>query len=300
MKEKDLICEVVLDLFPLYVEEIAGPESVQLIEEHIQSCSGCRNCLEDMKKNGDISPEKKAKIIAKSAGSEIRGIFAEALSRISDVVRFVPLVVYIIALFAWIDMECWGIKYPHVRFDNWSGILCMFAYEIVIPCAFLLFIFWKNAKVWKKIATLVVCVICSWYLICMSVAGMLASGNVLCNYTDDVSDYREVIASTQMDGEYAILPEKIPAGSEDVTFEYESLNTWDIAYRYELKLRFTDRDVFEEELERLQTSEYKRNMYGATKEGEIHFALIYGSEKAVCYFDKDTMEMYYIVSRGEY
>lgn len=41
---------------------------------------------------------------------------------------------------------------------------------------------------------------------------------------------------------------------------------------------------------------YRRNMYEEAVDGEIHFARIHGSVEAVCYFDKDTLEMYYRVS----
>ena len=299
MKEKEVICEVVADLLPLYVEEAVAPETAEMIEEHIKGCNICRNCMEEIKRNGEISPESDKKLAGKRAGREIRHIFAEALSKVSDIARFVPLFIYFVALAAWILMEFQGIKYPHIRFDNWQSILCLFAYEIIIPCGFLIFCFWKSKKIWKKIASLIVTVVCAWYLIMMSIAGMFMAGTLLCNYTEDVADYREVIADTFMYGEYAILPETIPEATADVTFEYESLNTWDISYRYELKLRFTDEDAFEAELERLQNSQYRRNMYEETKDGEIHFVRHHGSSDAVCYFDNATMEMYYRVSKGE-
>ncbi len=61
--------------------------------------------------------------------------------------------------------------------------------------------------------------------------------------------------------------------------------------------------VFDEEMKQLILSKihclqepYRRNMYEEAVDGEIHFARIHGSVEAVCYFDKDTLEMYYRVS----
>ena len=42
-------CDVIGDLLPLYVEELASEKSCELVEEHIKECQCCKSKLEDMK-----------------------------------------------------------------------------------------------------------------------------------------------------------------------------------------------------------------------------------------------------------
>ena len=42
-------CNVIIDLLPLYVEDMVSPESKQLIEEHLSECQKCRGELERLK-----------------------------------------------------------------------------------------------------------------------------------------------------------------------------------------------------------------------------------------------------------
>lgn len=43
-----LDCDVIRDLLPLYVEQLASPASTALVEEHLRECSSCRAELEQM------------------------------------------------------------------------------------------------------------------------------------------------------------------------------------------------------------------------------------------------------------
>ncbi len=300
MSEKGMICDVVMDLLPLYIENACSEESNNLVQEHVSHCRMCQNCMKELKETGEISPEQQKKIVRRKVRQEMYGIFSDVLGRISRVVRFVPLIMYIAVIVFLIQMEFFGIDYPHLRFDNWRAWLLLGLYDLIIPGTFLIFCFLKGRKMWKSVATILASVVCSWYLILMGIVGMLGAGMVISNYTQDVTLYREVLDLRFQDGEFAIFPEIIPKEVSDVEFTYEQINDWDQDYCIELRFRFLDREDFEAETERLNTSVYKRNMYEETKENEIHFARHHGSHEAACYFDKDTMEMYYVVRKGEF
>lgn len=47
-------CEVIQDLIPLYVDECCSKESKRLVEEHIETCSECREILRKMKCGPDL------------------------------------------------------------------------------------------------------------------------------------------------------------------------------------------------------------------------------------------------------
>ncbi len=44
-------CNVILDLLPLYVDEICSKESRYLVEEHLKECENCQKVYENMKSN---------------------------------------------------------------------------------------------------------------------------------------------------------------------------------------------------------------------------------------------------------
>lgn len=44
-------CEIIKDVLPLYVEDIANKDTRKLVEEHLDSCLDCRKELEEMKKS---------------------------------------------------------------------------------------------------------------------------------------------------------------------------------------------------------------------------------------------------------
>ncbi len=300
MNEKRIICDAVMDLLPLYVENACSPESEKMISEHLEECPLCKSCLKEWKEKGEISEKQEKRIARKRVRRELQGVFSDVLLRISRVVRFVPLVMYVVIAFVLIKMEFSGVKYPHIRWENKEGFLFVGLYEVLIPCICLFFCFIKGKKVWKSLGTILVSIGCSWYLIFISIVGMLGAGMLVSDYTCDVLCYEEVLAERQSDGEFAIFPEKIPAGVSDVEFVYERLNEWDPEYRIELKLRFLERTDYETEMERLNTSKYKKNLYGEEKEGEICFVCHHGSDEAVCYYDEDTLEMYYGVRLGRF
>ena len=55
-------CNIIKDLLPLYIDKIASKESNELIEEHLLECEKCKDALDSMKENIEVSSidEKKA------------------------------------------------------------------------------------------------------------------------------------------------------------------------------------------------------------------------------------------------
>jgi len=42
-------CCIVIDLMPMYIDDLASDESILYIEKHIKSCDNCKNKLLQMK-----------------------------------------------------------------------------------------------------------------------------------------------------------------------------------------------------------------------------------------------------------
>lgn len=57
MKEKD--CKIVQDLLPNYIEKLTNEETNKYIEEHLSECDNCKNVYENMKKELQLSENKK-------------------------------------------------------------------------------------------------------------------------------------------------------------------------------------------------------------------------------------------------
>ena len=53
-----ITCDVIRDLLPLAAEELASPDSMELVREHLQDCDGCRSVYENLKKPPVIVPEE--------------------------------------------------------------------------------------------------------------------------------------------------------------------------------------------------------------------------------------------------
>ena len=52
--ENEKICKIVQDLLPNYIENLTSEETNIFIEEHLNTCSNCKNILENMK--NDLNP----------------------------------------------------------------------------------------------------------------------------------------------------------------------------------------------------------------------------------------------------
>ena len=54
-----ITCDVIEDLLPLYVDDVASGDSRTLIEEHLNECESCRKTLENMKEGYELESVKK-------------------------------------------------------------------------------------------------------------------------------------------------------------------------------------------------------------------------------------------------
>ena len=52
-------CSIIIDLLPLYVEDMVSPETKQFVEEHLKNCPECSCELEKMRGGEILIPEKK-------------------------------------------------------------------------------------------------------------------------------------------------------------------------------------------------------------------------------------------------
>ena len=80
-------CDIILDLLPLYIDDVASPSSRQMVEEHLAECTDCRNILGLMRNDEaenaltaekeNVIAEQRRSFKRKSAvaGSVIAGIF---------------------------------------------------------------------------------------------------------------------------------------------------------------------------------------------------------------------------------
>ena len=51
---KNIKCEIIQDLITLYIDDLASDGSKELVEEHIKSCSECKEFLENIKKEENL------------------------------------------------------------------------------------------------------------------------------------------------------------------------------------------------------------------------------------------------------
>ena len=54
-------CEIIRDLLPLYVDDICSEKSREMVDEHLQECSECREVLDKLRKTEIESGLKKEK-----------------------------------------------------------------------------------------------------------------------------------------------------------------------------------------------------------------------------------------------
>lgn len=62
---KEINCNIVQDILPLYVDGVVSDDTKEIIEEHIEYCEGCKKEFDLMKQELYIPAEKEASIIKK-------------------------------------------------------------------------------------------------------------------------------------------------------------------------------------------------------------------------------------------
>lgn len=59
---KNITCDVVKDILPLYIDDVVSDDTRKLIEEHLGSCSACRIEAEEMKRGIEIPLDSQIEI----------------------------------------------------------------------------------------------------------------------------------------------------------------------------------------------------------------------------------------------
>lgn len=108
MNKHDLPCSVIVDLLPLYKEDICSEETKELVEDHIRGCEDCRLLCETM-----TLPEPEKKVVPDEA--EIfkkvgRKLKKSRFTKIMSVLMCVCLV-----LFAGVNCAWYFLKYRPMK-----------------------------------------------------------------------------------------------------------------------------------------------------------------------------------------
>ena len=111
---KNISCNIIEDLLPLYVDDVCGDETREIIEEHIKDCRGCRQKLEQMKSNLPLDNMDDnfddSKIIRKLSDIWVKN------TRIDKKAGIIVVVFYVFAIVALFIME-WMNQQAHQTFD---------------------------------------------------------------------------------------------------------------------------------------------------------------------------------------
>ena len=59
-----LTCDVIKDLLPSYVDGICSEDSKRIVEEHLETCSECRQLMDIMREAGIVEQKREEKQIA--------------------------------------------------------------------------------------------------------------------------------------------------------------------------------------------------------------------------------------------
>ena len=104
-------CEIIQDLLPLYIDDVASKESRSMIEEHIKSCSDCRNMLSKMQSDGE-------EIKFKTETAEI-GVLKMIKKKIMKTHVIVGIVSALLVIAAVISLATHAAGAKAIGFDFW-------------------------------------------------------------------------------------------------------------------------------------------------------------------------------------
>lgn len=62
---REINCNIINDLMPLYVDDVLSKDSKEMLEEHISGCQSCKETLEKMRSDVPIVEEKDVKPLKK-------------------------------------------------------------------------------------------------------------------------------------------------------------------------------------------------------------------------------------------
>lgn len=58
---KEMNCNIANDLIPLYIDDVLSKDSKEILEEHMETCTECKNVMENMKSNLPVAEDKDIK-----------------------------------------------------------------------------------------------------------------------------------------------------------------------------------------------------------------------------------------------
>ena len=121
MKNSSIPCNVIIDMLPLYKEEICSDETKELVEEHLRSCENCRQLYEEL----SISAPKNETVPSEAETFKKVG---KKLNRAKFYRRSLILILAVIALInaAWLKLKFFPYKdfsFGMIEYDTDEGKL---------------------------------------------------------------------------------------------------------------------------------------------------------------------------------
>ena len=97
----DISCDIIRDLLPLYVEDMASTDSRALVYEHLQQCEDCANVLNGMKKKTSVHLDTAA----------------ESLNKVKKIIRRRRLISVMAAVLTLLTLASFTITYLFAPFQ---------------------------------------------------------------------------------------------------------------------------------------------------------------------------------------
>ncbi|MBR6070258.1 MAG: zf-HC2 domain-containing protein [Ruminococcus sp.] len=108
MNKNEISCNTIIDLLPLYKEEICSEETKELVEEHLQSCGSCRSLSES------LTVAEPVKAAAPSEAETFRKV-GRKLKRSRFTKVMAVLMCVCIALFGAVNAAWYFLKYRPMK-----------------------------------------------------------------------------------------------------------------------------------------------------------------------------------------
>ena len=150
MNRKDIDYNVIIDLLPLYKEEICSEATRELVEEHLRSCEDCRQLCENM-----TLPEPEKKAVPDEAET-----FKKVGKKVKRGKLYRRALILIFAVFAalnvaWLKLKFFPYKEFSADMDEYNGDLYQvyeggYYYNVIEP--HYLSFFDGKLYIWKEIA----------------------------------------------------------------------------------------------------------------------------------------------------
>lgn len=117
---KEINCNIIQDILPLYVDDVVSPDTKELVEEHLEGCESCRHCAEAMRCNAPIP-------VAEELRKEEAKVFKKLKKNIK-VKKIITVVLTIAVLFSVhlaLILPQWCIPYDsgHIKVYEEDGVV---------------------------------------------------------------------------------------------------------------------------------------------------------------------------------